>query len=79
MNLAKKGINNWRNEDKELEKEKIYCIGEIRIKNWAKKRTNNWRNEGEHWKGRGPNIGEMRIKNWAKKRIRNWRKEDKEL
>ncbi len=78
-NWAKKRTDNWRNEDKELGKEKIYCNGEIRTKNWAKKRTNNGRNEGEHWKGRGPNIGEMRIKNWAKKRIRNWRKEDKEL
>jgi hypothetical protein len=76
-NWAKKRTNNWKNEDKELGKERS-IIGEMRIKNWTKKR-NNWRNEGEHWKGRGPNIGEMRIKNWAKKRIRKWRKEDKEL
>ncbi len=45
-NWAKKRTNNWRNEDKELGRERTKT-GEMRIKNWAKKRTNNWRNEDQ--------------------------------
>ncbi len=45
-NWAKKRTNNWRNEDKELGRERTK-IGEMRITNWAKKRTNNWRKENQ--------------------------------
>jgi hypothetical protein len=61
-NWAKKRTNNWRNEEKELGRERTK-IGEMRIKNWE---------------GRETNIAEMRIKNWAKKRTNNWRNEDQE-
>jgi hypothetical protein len=43
-NLAKKGINNWRNEGEHW-KGRGPNIGEMMIKKWAKKRMRSWRKE----------------------------------